>query len=363
LRTGKVLHCTDALLDPRVDSLLCRDLGVRSMVVVPLQGPGGTVGVLEVFSGEPGAFSSEHIESLQRLTEMVEMAYASESGAALAATRQGSGLAAGALPAAPAAEPLASPIRGDTRFPFPLSFLKDRRDYWIAGSGLAVLLLVTLIGLKAFSAPKSSTPARPLAQSSAPTPQPEMADLQFQKPAATTRAPRHPASGDESHRLQAVSKVERLAGSGNAAGNNSRALKSEPNADDQRQPAISDVDASQLPPLVSNAPAPEGVLAVPATLPQPLPAISQGVTGGQLEYRVNPVYPPEALAMKMEGEVVLAATITRTGEVRDLKIVKGIPILGRAAVAAVKQWRYQPYRLNDQPFESQTQIIVRFRAP
>ena len=364
LRTGKVLHCTDTSLDSRVDSLLCRDLGFRSIVAIPLQGPGGTAGVLEVFSGEPAAFTSEHIESLKRLTEMVEMAYASGSGGELAAVpREESGLAAGPEPAAPEAEPLPWPHWANTRFPFPLSFLKDRRDYWIAGSGLAVLLLVTLIGLKAFSAPKSSDPPHPLAQSITPTPRPEMADLQFQKAAATPRAPRHPASGDESHRLQAVSKVERLNGSRNAASNDSRALKSEPNAQDHREPASPDVDVSQLPPpLVSNASA-DGVPVAPANLPEPSPAIAQGVTGGQLEHRVDPVYPPEALAMKLEGEVVLAATITRTGQVRDLKVLKGIPILGRAAIAAVKQWHYQPYRLNDQPLESQTQITIRFRTP
>jgi TonB family protein len=366
LRTGKILHCTDTSLDPRVDSLLCRDLGFRSIVVVPLQGPSGTAGVLEVFSGEPGAFTGEHVESLKRLTEMVEMAYASESaGGPAAATREEPGLAAGAEPAAPAAEPLPSRIWADIRFPFPLSFLKDRRDYWIAGSGLAVLLFVTLIGLKAFPAPKSSNPPRPLAQPSTPTPQPEMADLQFQKAAATTRAPRHPVSGGESQRLQAVSKLERLTGSGDAAGNDSRALKSEPNVEHKREPAGPDVDTRQLPPLtlVSSAPPPDGVLVAPATLPGPSPSISQGITGGQLEHRVNPVYPPEALAMKLEGEVVLAATITKTGQVRDLKLLKGIPILGRAAIAAVKQWHYQPYRLNDQPLESQTEITVRFHAP
>jgi GAF domain len=67
LRTGKILHCSDTSVDPRVDSLLCRDLGFGSIVVLPLQGPSRTAGVLEVISSEPGAFSSEHIESLVRL--------------------------------------------------------------------------------------------------------------------------------------------------------------------------------------------------------------------------------------------------------------------------------------------------------
>ena len=366
LRTGKILHCSDTSVDPRVDSLLCRDLGFGSIVVLPLQGPSRTAGVLEVISSEPGAFSSEHIESLQRLTEMVEMACASESSNGPAAVAgDESGVAAGAEPATPAAEPGPSPIWANIQFPFPLSFLKDRRDYWIAGSGLAVLLLLTLIGLKAFSAPSRSTHPKPLAQSIPASAHPEMADLQFHQPAAITHTPRHPASGDGPHRLQAVSKVEVLARNGNAAGNDSPALKSEPEADNQREPANSDVDAGQLLPLplASNAVPADGVLVTPETLPEPSPAISQGITGGQLEHRVNPVYPPEALAMKLEGEVVLAATITRTGQVRDLKLLKGSPILGRAAIDAVKQWHYQPYRRNDQPLESQTQITVHFRAP
>jgi TonB family protein len=362
LRTGKILHCSDASVDPRVDSLLCRDLGFRSIVVLPLQGPSRTAGVLEVISSEPGAFSSEHIESLKRLTEMVAMACASESGDGGAAF---AGEESGFAEATPAAEPGPSPVWANIQFPFPLSFLKDRRDYWIAGSGLAVLLLLTLIGLKALPAAKRSDHPKPLAQSIPPTPQAEMADFQFHKPAPTPRSPRRPASGDDPHRLQAVSKVEVLARSENGAGNDSQALTSEPEADSQHEPAIRDVDTGQLPPppLASNASSGDAVLVTTETLPERSPGISQGVTGGQLEHRVNPVYPPEALAMKLEGEVVLAATITRTGQVRDLKLLKGSPILGRAAIDAVKQWHYQPYRLNHQPLESQTQITVHFRVP
>jgi protein TonB len=67
--------------------------------------------------------------------------------------------------------------------------------------------------------------------------------------------------------------------------------------------------------------------------------------------------------MKLEGEVVLAATITKKGRVRDLKLLKGSPILGQAAMDAVKQWRYLPYRLNGQTLESQTEITVQFHVP
>ena len=127
----------------------------------------------------------------------------------------------------------------------------------------------------------------------------------------------------------------------------------------------SNIDSEQAPALslASNANTPQDLLTPSSTLPALSPAVSQGVSGGILEHRVDPVYPREALARKLEGEVILEATITKTGQVRNLKVLKGSPILGRAALEAVKQWRYQPYRLNDQPLESKTQITVRFRAP
>jgi len=79
--------------------------------------------------------------------------------------------------------------------------------------------------------------------------------------------------------------------------------------------------------------------------------------------RVNPVYPPEALAKKLHGSVVLQAVIGRDGSVEDLKIVRGYFILGRAAIAAVKQWRFQPYSLSGHAAATQTVITINFSYP
>ena len=78
---------------------------------------------------------------------------------------------------------------------------------------------------------------------------------------------------------------------------------------------------------------------------------------------VNPVYPPEALAQKLHGAVVLQAVIGRDGTVADLKIVRGYFVLGKAAIAAVKQWRFQPYTLNGHAAATQTTITVNFSYP
>ncbi len=82
-----------------------------------------------------------------------------------------------------------------------------------------------------------------------------------------------------------------------------------------------------------------------------------------LVHSVNPVYPSEALAQKLHGRVVLQAVIGRDGSVEDLKIVRGYFILGRAAITAVKQWRFQPYSISGHAAATQTVITINFSYP
>jgi periplasmic protein TonB len=88
--------------------------------------------------------------------------------------------------------------------------------------------------------------------------------------------------------------------------------------------------------------------------------ISQGVTRGLLIHRVEPSYPPLARAARVQGDVVLTAVISPNGEIENLQLVSGHPMLVPAAISAVKQWRYKPYLLNGQPVEVETTITVIF---
>jgi TonB family protein len=92
-------------------------------------------------------------------------------------------------------------------------------------------------------------------------------------------------------------------------------------------------------------------------------AVSEDAARALLVHSVDPVYPPEGLAQKLHGPVVLQAVIGRDGSVEDLKIVRGYFILGRAAIAAVKQWRFQPYSVNGHAAATQTTITVNFSYP
>ncbi len=98
------------------------------------------------------------------------------------------------------------------------------------------------------------------------------------------------------------------------------------------------------------------------TPPQTTHRISQGLSKGLLIKRVQPTYPPAALAAHAEGAVQIEAIIDKEGNVTNLKVLSGSAVLARAAVEAVRQWRYKPYYLNGEPVEIQTQITVNFKA-
>jgi TonB family protein len=91
--------------------------------------------------------------------------------------------------------------------------------------------------------------------------------------------------------------------------------------------------------------------------------VSQGVSEGLLVKRVQPVYPAQARQMRVQGPVQLQATINKDGAISNVRVMAGNSQLARAAVDAVKQWKYKPYFLNNEPVEIETQIVVNFKLP
>jgi len=89
--------------------------------------------------------------------------------------------------------------------------------------------------------------------------------------------------------------------------------------------------------------------------------ITQGVSKGLLIYRIEPTYPPVARQARIQGVVVLTAVIDRDGNIQNLQVVSGHPMLAPAAIEAVKQWRYKPFLLSGQPVEVETAVTVTFQ--
>lgn len=81
---------------------------------------------------------------------------------------------------------------------------------------------------------------------------------------------------------------------------------------------------------------------------------------GYLVHKVQPPYPPMARSARVQGPVVLRAIISKTGTIENLQVLSGHPLLVRAAIDAVSQWRYRPYILNGDPVEVETQVTVNF---
>jgi protein TonB len=84
---------------------------------------------------------------------------------------------------------------------------------------------------------------------------------------------------------------------------------------------------------------------------------------GRLVYRVAPLYPPLARQARIQGTVVLRIIINKLGEVRDVELVSGHPMLAPAAIEAVKKWRYMPYESDGKAVETQTEVQVIFSMP
>jgi len=76
--------------------------------------------------------------------------------------------------------------------------------------------------------------------------------------------------------------------------------------------------------------------------------------------KVSPVYPPLARQARIQGTVILKIVIDKSGNVQSLQLVKGHPMLAPAAFDAVRKWKYEPYLLNGDPVEVETNVQVNF---
>ncbi|HTP67745.1 MAG TPA: TonB family protein [Dongiaceae bacterium] len=93
----------------------------------------------------------------------------------------------------------------------------------------------------------------------------------------------------------------------------------------------------------------------------PLP-IGGDVKPAQLIKSVPPVYPTIAKSQRISGNVALDALIDASGNVAEVKVLSGPPLLHRAALEAVKQWKYSPAQLDGSATSMHLTVTVQFRA-
>ena len=440
LRTGKALRCEDSERNLRLDPGVCRQLGLRSIAVVPIFESTAVAGILEAFASQPHAFDDRHLEILQQLAELVT------TGSGRVTQEHQDTISEGILgprsetrQEIPVAEvnSYASPSRGErlrkwtapialrryyaAAIPFfaPAGLATKRLRKWTAPIALrryyaaaipffapaglatkrlrrwkapialrqyyaaaiaifALAVLLTILGWKPWRrtertvVPSTKTvPQAETVPASAATMETRLR-LNIPEPRAvgrnvTSHSAAFPTHSDHSSKAEAekVALVQPLSDKDKI-----KDTIAAPSLSSQTRDGVGPANAAEpLAPIPSigttggfgkEADIVDKALSVQANLPL---MVSQGVSGGVLERKVQPIYPAQAQSMRLQGTVVLQVVIDEVGEVRNLKTVSGEAVLAQAAIDAVHQWRYQPYRLNGQPIKMPVQITVNFTLP
>ncbi len=95
--------------------------------------------------------------------------------------------------------------------------------------------------------------------------------------------------------------------------------------------------------------------------PAPEPVrVGGNITAPRKRHHENPIYPAIAAAARIQGTVILEATIDEHGSVVNVRVLRSIPLLDQAATDAVRQWKYEPTLLNGRPVPILMSVTVRF---
>jgi len=388
LRTGQMQHCADTENNSLVDVEVCRNLGLRSIAVLPIRGWRGVNGILEVFSTLPGTFTEHQLALLAELTALAERARASQPhGASQVVVRehQEKPQPSGILPASDRVGDVALAAVGS-----------QWRRFVIGAIGVAALALVALaiwLGWRgadqadgrahaASPAIAATVTARPSA-----THLPDSDPVWKPNPGGETLFPSNgklPASsavklasktdvievkvgGRKPESAQSPLNAETTRVPSPAAGQDFSAVANPLGSSPAPAGTTADDAASGDPPVISTeqdgSATLGGVLSAKTSLPEFSGPVSQGVSGGRLLHHIAPVYPAQAKSMRVEGRVVLNAMVSEDGRVGQLKVVEGPSLLTDAAVEAVKHWRYEPFLLDGKAIKRETTITIDFRLP
>ncbi len=368
VQTREMQLCDDTLADPRVNVVACRDLGIRSIVVLPILDGAALWGVLEVFSSFARAFNESDLQALQLLSRKTSntLHEALEDGPAALGMEPFSQLPAAEEAPAEVAVPKASEA---VIAPDPQQHaIVARRDYRTGILTAAVLALAVLLGwmvgrvgwtLAVNRAPAEFPMTVDQEQAAArmnpdirpaPPRQPEPA-----APAVPVSSPPGPPVSARKPVLKpkpAAAAPVVLNGGLVVYEHGKVVFQSAPSEKESPPQAEPEVISSGV---IQKAAAREDDSSASRTLRPP--------PSGYLLERVNPQYPEAARQQHIQGPVLLNVLVGTSGLVRDLTVISGDPLLAKAATDAVRQWRFNPHRLKDKAVEFETRITVNFALP
>jgi TonB family protein len=179
-------------------------------------------------------------------------------------------------------------------------------------------------------------------------------------PDAITEATDPPANGPEPHVERALPQNSANESSASASHDSANQKNAKPESTDSPAAELQD-EAQRLSGTVAvSASVYPSILVPPESRRQPSVAAETLQIGESLS-RPAPTYPEDAVKQGVQGTVKLRAIVGKDGAVENVKVVSGAPQLASAAVGAVRQWRYKPTFLGDQPIEVAQDITIVFR--
>jgi len=320
VQTGTWQRCDDSENDPRVDAGLCRELGVRCMLVMPVLEGSTVLGVIEIFSARAGAFGESEVNALHglavKIVENIELARRT-----LTRSKDAREEDDGPREVNPA---------------FAGSESSRSADLWTGALMAAVVVLAVILGWMVGRGQRLGS--RASGERAAVTNSP--VDVEARKSPETPKTPpvSSPKTGVPATSATGTLVVYQDGKMVFPAAKNARASQSSP-AD--VAPAVERSKVEDTGPV----------------------RVSPEVAAGYVTSRVEPEYPNHAREGRIQGAVTLDTVIGRDGAVRRFASIHGDPELASAASAAVRQWRFRPLVENGEAREFQTQITVVFRLP
>ena len=319
--TGEIQQCQDTETDTRVNGDACRRLGVRSMLIAPLVDGQRLIGVIQVFSAWPNAFGKREFSALQVLAgRIAESNREAEVSLPMPETNSD-------VPVEPTEITEQPVVSNEGEEEILAAESEPRKSFDVWGTVLVVLVIATALALglvigwrRAAELTKHNLPAK----TSAPA---------TSSPQATTvlAVPQNAGAESNTTPTRAVSVAK-------------------PPIAKPLAP-VGGLVVTQNGKVVYRSPSNAG------------PSGPSNTAERFLIHKVDPQYPAEAKARRVQGPVVLDVQVLGDGAVGTVAVVSGDPLLTQSAVDAVKQWRYQPQSPDEPGTDSQTRVTVKFTLP
>ena len=408
LQTRQPQLSVDTEFDPRIDPLISRRLGIRSILIVPVldMKTAQFTGVLEVFSSSPAAFSNFDQKLLEGFAE--ECARIRQAAIELSQRKSAALVPPNVVPPKIVAPEPMSPefIASDSLLPgFAVANPKPARrpssEDWTLVLGLLTILATIAISFligsrigwlhhtaspaqtshpvpaetsvpraQAKSCVGTAAPGCPAEQSSATTPAARRANpsssekASAKKSTGTSPTPAATRSEDDLVVYDKGKVIFRMrpAPAKPDQGKRDRAEISPTKPASIEQDSNAIIEASSTTKIASTKIAPTK-FAPTKTVSSQRVWVAPAQAEARLLSHTEPQYPPAAVAAHRSGDVVLEVQVAKDGSVSNVRTLSGDPLLAAAAAAAVRKWRYHPYRQHDHPAQFQTDVTLSFALP